>query len=335
MKYNCFGGRFKIKIRIIYIFLCFSLLVFVSCTGISDIKIRDFEPAEKTNELQSGITEEDHEKQEQQKRLEAELLISEREARSSSWEEAKAAALSEPSLMPVYEFIDSLEEAYYEEYKEKIEDFFEEMRGDPEYYKDGTLDELEYFLTNFPEHIYTGSALEKKKEFEKNLIEFAQEQKISGIITGSSINEINLTLRNNTDSRLIAHLPLGLYFMANSGYVQNMVLTKSLSVSVPVGEHIKISVPAACMNIYKDIPGTEDLFYLAELQEDDPLIELLEVLSLHDTGFEVVQAAVWYMRDNPSKQYMLDALEYDDGEKAITEEIYQQAAGLVDLLNDK
>ena len=308
------------------------MLFSVSCTVINDIKTGDFKPPE-SNEDSAGITEEtDYEKQERQRQQTAELLRNEKEAVSLSWEETKTAALSEPSLMPVYRFINSLDAGYYEEYRDEIENFFEEMRGDPQYYRYENLDELEYFIDNFPEHIYIVSAEEQKKEFEKNLIEFAREQKISGTITGNKINEIDLSLRNNTDSRLIAHLPIGLYFMANSGNVQNMVLLETVSVSVSAGGNIRITAPVACMNIYKDIPGADDLFFLGELEEDDPLLELLDLFKLYGAGFEVIQAAVWLLRDNPGRLYMLDALEYDDGEKIITEEVYAEAERLVGLI---
>jgi hypothetical protein len=46
----------------------------------------------------------------------------------------------------------------------------------------------------------------------------------------------------------------------------------------------------------------------------------------------VTQAAVWILRDNPGRQAVLDVLEYDDGEKAITDEYYAEAVRLVEMV---
>lgn len=253
----------------------------------------------------------------------------EAEIRQKEWEEAEYRVAAEQTLLPLLEY----EEKYPEsEFAEQAQELLEKMREDSNYYKHENLDELEYFIANFPGHKDIESALERRKDFEKNLMEFAQHGALIGRITGKSIREIIINIENTTKSRLIVNLPLGLYFMTNSGNIQNMVLTESMSVSVGAGEIQIITVTAACMNIYKDIPGNEDLFYLSMLEESDPLLKLLEILGDNSSVFEVVQAAIWHLRDNPGKQTMMEVLEYADGEKAITDEYYAEAVKLVEMV---
>ena len=170
---------------------------------------------------------------------------------------------------------------------------------------------------------------------EKDFTEFVSAGEVGGIITGGAVNEINLDLQNRTDTRLIINLPLGLYFKAFDETVQNMVLTESMSVSVEAGGRVSFTARAACMNIYKDFPGDDDTFgidMIDRLESGGALLELLNILGDNKSEFEVVQAAIWILQDNPPENIIYGALEYDDGERAVSEAQYEQAVRLVELV---
>jgi len=170
-------------------------------------------------------------------------------------------------------------------------------------------------------------------DFENDFVSFVNNGSVGGGVRGRSINEIRIGIVNNTQYRLLVHLPIGLYFLANSGNVQNMVLTESMSVLLEAGATANLTAAVACMNIYKDIPGSSDFFYPVMLAPNDPLIELIRVLAEHESEFEVMQAAVWHLRDNPGRAAIAAALEYDDGTSAITAAQFDEAVRLVNIAN--
>jgi len=103
-----------------------------------------------------------------------------------------------------------------------------------------------------------------------------------------------------------------------------------MSVSVKAGYRASFAAQVACMNIYKDIPDRNDTFGVDVLAADDTLLELLNIFKLYESRFEVIQAAIWILQDNPTKHYIMEALEFDDGEQAITDEEYEEALRLVE-----
>jgi len=134
-------------------------------------------------------------------------------------------------------------------------------------------------------------------EIDGDIMFFALNSDISVHITGrSSPSEISVRVINNTEARLNISLPLGVYFSAereNAPNVADMVLTESVDVSVSAGENINIIASVAQMNI-GDIARADDVFSLAILENDDPLLALLYIFERYHTEFEVIQAAIWY-----------------------------------------
>jgi len=230
----------------------------------------------------------------------AQLLLEQAaaEERRREWEEAEYRARTEAVFFPLLEYREKYPDS---EFAEDLEDLLKEM----------------------------ADAFERKRD----LPEYMRDEDISVIITGSSINEINLDLKNNTESWLIMDLPLGLYFIADKENVQNMVLTESMNIlSVGTGESLSITAQVACMDIYKDIPDGNDMFGIDMLEENDPLLDLLNIFGIYRSGFEVMQAAVWILQDNPTRQAVMAALEYDDGEQAVSDGDYDEALRLVEMV---
>jgi hypothetical protein len=84
------------------------------------------------------------------------------------------------------------------------------------------------------------------------------------------------------------------------------------------------------MNISRHIPETDDRYEIKTLQEGDPLLRLLPVLSENYCDYYVIQAAVWMVTDNA---------DYDDlgtlinqyEERVINEEDYQTALDMLEM----
>ena len=154
---------------------------------------------------------------------------------------------------------------------------------------------------------------------------------IAAISVGESIMRNVLQVQNKTDLDLEITLPFGTYFASNSGNVQNMLAREEKSFFVAAGQIAVLYVEVACMNIYRDIPGDKNYFTVAMLAENSRLIKLLKAMGESAVSYEVVQAAVWHIADNPGKEAILGALVHENGEYAIKGPDYEAALRLVEL----
>ena len=58
---------------------------------------------------------------------------------------------------------------------------------------------------------------------------------------------------------------------------------------------------------------------------------VLKTLEKQNSSFEVAQAAVWHITDNPGKDKILNTIIYQDGTDAITEEVYNEAVRILEM----
>ena len=244
---------------------------------------------------------------------------------------AKATVKSKETLLPVIDFINSYPDGTH---TAEATQLLETMRNDSSYYDEyksqNTLEAYEQFVTNFPGHKDIANAQNAEKIFKGDLYDFTSKGYLQTIIIGKSIKEVTVIVKCNTVSQLEINIPFSVYFAANSGSVQSMAVIKEVTFRINSGETKTFTVETACMNIDRDVPQDGDSFAPQMLDSDDPLIKLLQTLSANSAKYEVAQAAIWYLRDNPGKYNIMNALEYPDGTKAITEDIYNEAVRLAD-----
>lgn len=252
------------------------------------------------------------------------------------WDAAykKALAKSDETVLSLLDFIDSHPlSSHCPEAEQLVKDMLNDSSYFQEYSSPNTLESIEKFILNFPGHKDMEKAEMQRKIYEGDIYDFTEKNYLKVKITGKSIKETVLTVKNNTVSQLIIHIPFGTYFAANNGYVQNMAVTKETSFRIDSAEEKILIIDTAGMNINKDIPTESDFFSVDILESDSSLVKLLKILDQNSSKYEVAQTAIWYMRDNPGKNMLLNTLEYPDGTKAVTESDYNEAVRLADLVD--
>ena len=238
----------------------------------------------------------------------------------------KSTAQANETLLPVLSFMETYPDS---EHIPEAVLLIETIRNDSRIYEryaaQRTLDALEEFIANFPGHMDIGTAEARKSIYEGDIYDFAEKGYIQVKAAGKSIQEIALTVKNVTTSKITVHIPIGVYFAANSGNVQNMAVIKEASLKLASLEETTVNVRVACMNIARDIPTGADSFTPQKIADGSPLTTLIKILAENGALYEVAQAAIWYIQDNPGKDALMNTLINQDEEPVVTEEYYNEA----------
>lgn len=122
-------------------------------------------------------------------------------------------------------------------------------------------------------------------------------------VTGYDLAAINLivTLRSGFEQTVV--IPAGTIFIAGSGSVQNMVVrsTQRVSLSRFGNPEVSLNVPAACINMHRDVPAESDNFRLSSAPAEGDLRKLLHLPDFQSQSFRIQQFAIWTITDNPSR----------------------------------
>jgi hypothetical protein len=156
---------------------------------------------------------------------------------------------------------------------------------------------------------------------------------ISAQVKGSSIDLTSLTISNDTPFGVTVAVPLGTYFGA-SGSVQNMVVLNSKEMFVSPGSSATKKIDTACMNIERSIPDSTDVMSVNSLDTASRLARLVEVLDENDCYYDVSQAAVWLVTDNPGDYALLHTL-YDGYSDVISDDELALAKQMVALADSR
>ena len=249
-----------------------------------------------------------------------------------NWDDVLEKYKAESSLLPLLDFTETYPDSVYiSEAEELIKQIRNDSSYSKKYFDDPDLDSINEFILNFPGHKNMNKALKIREDFIGDIYSMLQKEYIGVLITGDSITQSRIIGANLTKSRLEVSIPYGAYLAANSGYVQNMLIREEITFSVEPLKYWNLHIDTACMNIYRDIPDENSYFTIDRLDEDSPLIKLLKLIEENKSSYEVTQAAIWYITDNPGKDVILNTLIYDDQTNAITEKDYAEAMRLVEL----
>ena len=252
------------------------------------------------------------------------------------WNIALEKSKARDIILPLKEYADSHpDSAFFPEAARLIKQMQDDPSYSEKYFEGPTLDLLDEFILNYPGHKDTAKAMELRNDFIGDIYSLGIKEYLAAVGVGDSITRTRIIVENRTESKLIVSLPFGMYFAANSGYVQNMIIREEKTLVIEAGRKRSIYINTACMNIYRDIPDEDSYFGITVLAEDSPLIPLLRVLAANNASFAVAQAAVWQITDNPGKDIILDTLIYQDGTDAITEADYNEALRLIDMALNK
>lgn len=122
-------------------------------------------------------------------------------------------------------------------------------------------------------------------------------------VTGYDLAAINLTVELRSGSAQTVVVPAGTIFIAGSGGVQNMVVrsTQRVSLSRFGNPEVSLNVPAACINMHRDVPAESDNFRLSSAPAEGDLRKLLHLPDFQSRSFRTQQFAIWTITDNPSR----------------------------------
>jgi len=167
----------------------------------------------------------------------------------------------------------------------------------------------------------------------QDIVELLAQKKIEVKNQGSGIESLELQVRQIGNQNLLVRIPVGTFFVSNKGSTQNMVTTEERSVTLRNAQWTRITVPAACANISKDIPGSGDSFEILRSPHQAELARLIPALHKARVSFPVRQAAIWVITDNASYSglgILVDSPTGFGGSRVINEREVAQALKIID-----
>jgi hypothetical protein len=113
---------------------------------------------------------------------------------------------------------------------------------------------------------------------------------------------VSVTLSARSPSALEVIIPAGTLFGSPSETVQNMVVrAPTRAVIGPSPGEVTVGVPAACVNMHRDVPRSAHQFSVAGTVQNQDLLNLLGQSYFPKQTFRVQQFAIWTITDNPAR----------------------------------
>jgi|SRR5208337_3485210 len=165
--------------------------------------------------------------------------------------------------------------------------------------RQGTREAMEQFLTQFPGHIREKDARSAIKNLEgRNITELIADKKIEVKAGGSGIQGVSLSIHRLVNSPIKVIIPVGTFFVAGKGSVQNMVTRQENNVILLNDSWYHLNISAACANRPRAIPQGGDSFSVQLSPQSKDLERLMPELLKARATFAVEQAAIWIVTDN-------------------------------------
>lgn len=168
--------------------------------------------------------------------------------------------------------------------------------------KAATEASLKTFLEDFPGHQKAAEVQQAIKDITegRDIVDLVREKKIEIETSGSGIKSVGVRIRKLVPYPITVRVPVGSYFVSSRQSAQNMVTTAETKTRITGDDWRSLSVPAACANRPRDIPGRGDTFTVQRSPHQEELARLMPVLDKAGVSFETRQAAVWIVTDNAS-----------------------------------
>ena len=117
---------------------------------------------------------------------------------------------------------------------------------------------------------------------------------------GAGLDSVDLIVASRKPGSLVVAIPAGTIFAATAGGVQNMVVREEQMVALEGADaEVSLTVPAACINMTRNTPVTDNAFILGGPAKGD-LARLVALPTFKDRPFRVQQFAIWTVTDNPT-----------------------------------
>ena len=165
--------------------------------------------------------------------------------------------------------------------------------------KQGTRQAMEQFLAQFPGHIREKDARNALKDLEgRNITELIAGKKIEIKAEGSGIEEVSLSIRRLVSYPVKVIIPVGTFFVAKKGSVQDMVTRRESEVILSNDSWNYVNISAACADRPREIPQGGDSFSVQVSPHSKDLARLMPELHKAGASYAVEQAAVWIVTNN-------------------------------------
>jgi len=163
------------------------------------------------------------------------------------------------------------------------------------------------------------ATLENLKDMEgRDLLDLVEAGKVEVRTRGSGIRTVSLELRRVPAHKVTVRIAGGTFLVSRAASAQNMVTTEQKSIVLDSDRWVSVTVPAACANRVRDIPGSEDTFDVQRAPNEEELARLMSVLRKHSVSYGVRQAAIWIVTDDA---------DYDDLGTLVSRPSFQMFGG--------
>jgi len=165
--------------------------------------------------------------------------------------------------------------------------------------QEGTREALERFLQEYPGHRREREARELLRSLDGyDIVDLLDKCMIEVEPAGSGIESVAVKVRRLVPYGVTVKVPVGTFFVSEKPSTQNMVATSECEETLTTDEWTTLSVPAACANHSRDVPGFTDRFTVQHSAHSLDLVRLMPVLDGAQVSYGVRQAAVWIVTDN-------------------------------------
>lgn len=191
---------------------------------------------------------------------------------------------------------------YSEHAKSRLQQLHEQFSIWQSVVQHNSLDSYRDFVKRYPNSQYAIKAKTLITEWEKDtsgwsIVDALDSKRVEVEVGGDGIKSVLMKIRRRVDRPVRVTVPVGSYFVCG-GSSQNMISRQERSLVLNNDTWRTVSIPAACANRARPIPGTNDHFTVRASPRQAELKQLMTVIEEERIPFAVEQAAIWIVTDN-------------------------------------
>lgn len=134
----------------------------------------------------------------------------------------------------------------------------------------------------------------------RDIYEAYRDGKVDIEVRGDGIEHVNGRVTRKAGTKpMVVRIPPGTLFEANSGGVQNMVVTDGTTVDLTTSRSAAFTAAVACSDLHLSVPGEGDRFAVGRLPERKAeVVKFFPVANRAGVSYETKQAGVWIVTDD-------------------------------------
>jgi hypothetical protein len=134
----------------------------------------------------------------------------------------------------------------------------------------------------------------------RDIYEAYRDGKVDIEVRGDGIENVNGRVTRKAGTKpMVVRIPPGTLFEANSGGVQNMVVTDGTTVDLTTSRSATFTAAVACSDLHLSVPGEGDRFAVGRLPaRKAEVVKFFPVANRAGVSYETKQAGVWIVTDD-------------------------------------